>query len=171
MSMHAGGRRFAVVLIGLVLTGSGCGTSSADRPRVASTDRQAEVAEKGASVMPFDLERTTHEFVKTGSGGVQTVVADDPDDAAQIRLIRDHLSHEAREFRAGHFTDPVRIHGDDMPGLDALRTSADRIDIAYVDLPRGGQITYTTAEADLVGALHAWFDAQVSDHGSHATHG
>ena len=39
-------------------------------------DRQAEVAERGAAVMPFDLERTTHVFKALPDGGVQTVVAD-----------------------------------------------------------------------------------------------
>ncbi|MFB4263080.1 hypothetical protein [Nonomuraea sp. GTA35] len=35
----------------------------------------------------------------------------------------------------------------------------------------GAQITYTTSDASLIKALHAWFDAQVSDHGRHAEHG
>jgi hypothetical protein len=132
-------------------------------------DRQEEVAERGASVMPFDLERTTHRFAKTENGGVQTVVADDPDDATQVGLIRDHLRHEAEEFRQGRFTDPARIHGQKMPGLATLRDSAGRIDVVYGDTPDGARIAYTTADPEVVTALHAWFDAQVSDHGSHAT--
>ncbi len=31
--------------------------------------RQEEIAEKGAEVMPFDLEETTHLFEKTETGG------------------------------------------------------------------------------------------------------
>ena len=57
----------------------------------AGIDRRAEVSQRGAAVMPFDLARTTHHFAKRSSGGVQTVVADDQDDSGQVALIRDHL--------------------------------------------------------------------------------
>jgi hypothetical protein len=136
-----------------------------------SPDRQAEVAAKGASVMPFDLERTTHRFAKADTGGVQTVVADNPADTGQINLIRQHLRKETDRFSQGDYSDPGRIHGDDMPGLAALRDGAARITVTYRDDPAGGQITYTTTDPALVTALHAWFDAQVSDHGQHAEHG
>ncbi|GAA1032772.1 hypothetical protein GCM10009557_32320 [Virgisporangium ochraceum] len=136
-----------------------------------SPDRQAEVAAKGASVMPFDLERTTHRFARTETGGVQTVVADNPADTGQITLIRQHLRLETDRFSRGDYTDPGRIHGDDMPGLAALRDGAARITVTYRDDPAGGVITYTTTDQALVTALHAWFDAQVSDHGQHAEHG
>ena len=63
--------------------------------------KQALVAERGRGVMPFDLERTTHRFEKRASGGVQTVVADDPADREQVGLIRTHLAKEARLFRQG----------------------------------------------------------------------
>ncbi len=57
-----------------------------------------------------------------------------------------------------------------MPGLAELRAGASRIDVRYEDLPNGAALRYTTQDADLVRALHAWFDAQVSDHGQHAEH-
>jgi hypothetical protein len=138
-------------------------------PTPASSSRLAEVAERGASVMPFDLDRTTHHFTKTDSGGVQTVVADDPQDTAQATLIRQHLTEEVDRFRRGDFTDPSRIHGHQMPGLEALRGHGGRITIDYETTPDGGRITYTTTDPGLRDALHAWFDAQVSDHGQHAT--
>jgi hypothetical protein len=159
----------AAAVAGVTLLVTGC-AQAADEP-TASAERRAQVAERGASVMPFDLERTTHRFAKQASGGVQTVVADDPGDATQIRLVREHLRREAELFRQGRFDDPARIHGDGMPGLAALRRGAGRVDVAYADTPGGGRITYTTGEAELVAALHDWFDAQVGDHGSHATGG
>jgi hypothetical protein len=156
----------------IIATSAGCaGSAPAGQPAPpASTDRQAQVAERGAAVMPFDLERTTHRFAKTGTGGVQTVVADNPDDTTQIRLVRRHLRDEADRFRRGDFTDPARIHGDGMPGLAALRDSAGAITVDYTTTADGARITYTTGDSTLVTALHAWFDAQVSDHGDHATH-
>ncbi|MBF9133729.1 aspartate carbamoyltransferase [Plantactinospora sp. S1510] len=149
---------------------SGCAEDSATpTPTPATSSRQADVAERGASVMPFDLARTTHRFTKTGSGGVQTVVADDPQDSTQIRLIGQHLTAEVDRFRRGDFTDPARIHGNEMPGLETLRTHGGRITIDYETTPDGGRVTYTTSDAELRDALHHWFDAQVSDHGQHAT--
>ncbi|MFI6265839.1 hypothetical protein [Micromonospora sp. NPDC051006] len=137
----------------------------------ASADRQAQVAERGQSVMPFELDRTTHHFQKGNGGGVQTVVADDPRDVKQVDLVRRHLQQEAERFRRGDFTDPASIHGGQMPGLDVLRDSASRLEIEYGTTDDGARITYTSSDTTVVAALHAWFDAQVSDHGAHATSG
>ena len=133
--------------------------------------RQEEVAEKGAQVMPFDLEETTHVFQKTESGGVQKVVADDPTDAEQVTLIREHLEEEAAAFRRGDLSDPSEIHGEEMPGLKELEAGAKEMDIRYSALPGGAKIEYESSDPALVAALHAWFDAQVSDHGDHAEDG
>lgn len=133
--------------------------------------RQAEIAAKGRTVMPFDLERTTHRFTKTATGGVQTVSSDDPADAEQVTLIREHLTAEAAGFSAGDYGDPASIHGGEMPGLRELEAGHDRIDIRYAQAPAGAEITYTTSDPALREALHAWFDAQVTDHGRHAEHG
>ncbi|WP_162642164.1 aspartate carbamoyltransferase [Streptosporangium sp. 'caverna'] len=137
----------------------------------AMADRQVEIAAKGAQVMPFDLERTTHRFTKSANGGLQTVTADDPADARQVTLIREHLAKEAAGFGQGDFGDPASIHGTDMPGLRELEQGHSRIDIRFAQTPAGAQITYTTSDQPLVKAMHAWFDAQVSDHGQHAEHG
>lgn len=131
--------------------------------------RQADVAARGAEVMPFDLDQTMHQFVPQPDGGVQTVVARDPANTAQIALIRDHLQTEATRFAAGNFSSPVAIHGHTMPGIAELEAGADRIAITYTDLPDGGQIRYITTDPALVDAIHRWFEAQVSDHGDHAT--
>lgn len=130
--------------------------------------RQAEVAKKGAQVMPFDLEKTTHRFEPKANGGLQTVVADNPTDRSQIALIQSHLQTEATKFEAGDFSDPAAIHGHTMPGLAGLESNYQSIDIQYAALADGGQIRYVTDNADSVSALHAWFNAQRRDHGHHA---
>jgi hypothetical protein len=163
-------RRLLVIgLAGLVLLAAAIGIGFVLASRSSLTTRQAEIGERGAQVMPFDLDRTTHVFEKLDDGGLQTVRADDPVDTAQVRLIQAHLIEEAEKFRRGDFSDPAAIHGQAMPGLDALQTSAGRIDVAYTPLPDGGQIRYSTSEPALVDGLHEWFDAQLMDHGSHAT--
>ncbi|MEU4545038.1 hypothetical protein [Nonomuraea dietziae] len=133
--------------------------------------RQAEIATRSRQVMPFDLERTTHRFARSATGGVQTVTSDDPADAEQVTLIREHLTEEAAGFSRGDYGDPASIHGGEMPGLRDLEQGHSRIDIRYTELPAGARITYATTDASLVAALHAWFDAQVTDHGQHAEHG
>jgi len=130
-------------------------------------ERQAEVAETGSEVMPFDLERSTHVFEKTDFGGVQTVVSDDRDEG-QIASIRSHLAAEADRFARGDFHDPEMIHGDDMAGLHALVTGHDRLTITYRDVEDGGEIRYESRDESLVAAIHDWFDAQLRDHGEHA---
>ncbi len=162
-------RRSAAVALaaaGLATTLAGCRGS--DGPGAEGTARQAEVAERGAHVMPFDLEATTHRFTPVDSGLVQTVTADDAADTEQVALVREHLAHESARFRAGDYGDPAAIHGDDMPGLAELEAGAAAIDIAYEPTGAGGRISYTTDDPALVDALHRWAEAQVTDHGSHA---
>lgn len=131
--------------------------------------RQDEVAKRGAQVMPFDLERTTHVFQKLDDGGLQKVVVKDRSNKEQIALIQSHLKEESEKFRKGDFSDPAKIHGEDMPGLPELRAGAAKIGLRYTALPDGAQIRYTAKDAKLITALHRWFDAQLSDHGRHAT--
>lgn len=158
------------ILVGMsIVLVAGCGQEG-DGAGDGDADRQAEVAARGAEVMPFDLDATTHRFDPLGDGLLQTVVVDDPADDAQIALVRGHLAEEAERFAHGDFDDPATIHGDDMPGLEHLRTGFDDVDVTYAEVPDGATITYTSARADLVAALHAWAEAQVTDHGDHAEH-
>lgn len=132
-------------------------------------NRQAEVAEVGKTVMPFDLDRSTHVFEKTRTGGVQRVVSDDQD-AEQILLIQSHLAGISERFSAGDFHDPTQIHGQMMPGLHTLKIGYYKVNITYKPITNGGQISYVTDDETLILAIHQWFDAQVSDHGAHAQH-
>ena len=54
-------------------------------------EHRAEVAPRGAEVMPFRFAATTQIFTKTASGGTQRVVAKNLMDATQVGLIRQHL--------------------------------------------------------------------------------
>jgi hypothetical protein len=135
------------------------------RPQ-ASAARRAEVAARGATVMPFDLSRTRHVFLSQPDGGLQTVTANDPRDTAQVRLIQAHLQEEAARFSRGDFTDPMAIHGHSMPGIQTLREGAAAIRVEYTPQNDGGRIRYSTADPALIEALHRWFEAQRMDHGT-----
>ncbi|MCF7966094.1 MAG: aspartate carbamoyltransferase [Methylobacter tundripaludum] len=138
----------------------------------AGDERLDEVVRRGSHVMPFDLEQTTHVFSKTGKGGLQQVVVKDNSNADQIKLIRQHLTKISNEFMQGDFSNPAKIHGEDMPGLAELRAAKPgRIKITYKELPNGAEIDYSTDDPKLIEAIHQWFDAQLSDHARHAMPG
>jgi hypothetical protein len=49
-----------------------------------------------------------------------------------------------------------------------LRKSADSLAVEYRARDDGAELTFTSADPVVVAALHDWFAAQTSDHGSHA---
>jgi hypothetical protein len=100
------------------------------------------------------------------------VVAKDPADARQVALVRRHLREIRTQFAAGDFSGPSHIHGAAMPGLAALKAARPgQVTVHYREVPGGAELAYRSADAALVSALHAWFDAQLSDHGPDATAG
>ena len=91
---------------------------------------------------------------------------------AQVKLVRSHLREIEAQFRRGDFSGPAHIHGMDMPGLAELKAAPrGAIAIRYQDVKGGAELSYRTADAKLVAALHRWFDAQLSDHGADAMAG
>jgi hypothetical protein len=59
-----------------------------------------------------------------------------------------------------------------MPGLAELRAAPPgQLTITYRDLPGGAELLFRTRDANLVAALHQWFDAQLGDHGADAMEG
>ena len=86
-------------------------------------------------VMPFDMSKTVHVFKMTESGGVQQVVAKDPDATDEIALTQQHLRHEAESFQRADYSDPAMLHGTDMPGLKELEARAQHIKGSYAMAP------------------------------------
>jgi hypothetical protein len=123
----------------------------------------------GASVMPFDLAKTTHVFRMTDTGGVQRVIVKTASETDQIAMIQQHLKHEAEAFQRGEYSDPAMLHGAGMPGLKELQTGAKQIRVSYSALPNGAEIIFKTTDRKLLTAVHRWFGAQLSEHGADAT--
>lgn len=154
----------------LVWVGLGATAVAAIEP--ADTQRLDAVAERGHQVMPFDLDKTTHIFTQTETGGQQRVIAKNSTDVEQIQLIQKHLAQIAAAFAQGDFSGPARIHGETMPGLAILRAAQPgSITYRYEALPNGAQLDYTSTEAGLIEAIHRYFEAQLSDHARHAMPG
>ena len=115
---------------------------------------------------------TTHIFTKSRDGGTQRIIAKDGSDARQIQRVQEHLREVQAQFQRGDFSGPSHVHGSDMPGLAQLKAAKPgEIATSYRDVDSGAELRYQTADAALVSALHAWFDAQLSDHGTDAKAG
>lgn len=154
----------AFLMFGLVLA-----TIAADAAADDVNERQTEVRQRGADVMSFSIADTLHTFEKTPEGGVQRVEAR-AGHIEEVPKIRAHLKRIAQSFQSRDFSGPAHIHGESMPGLAELRGAASsELAIAYRDIDQGGEIRYTATSPGIVAAVHRWFDAQLSDHGSDAT--
>jgi hypothetical protein len=143
----------------LVLLGAGT---------VLAQTAQEHVHGMAHTVMPFEMSQSVHIFKMTRSGGVQQVVAKDPQAADQIALIRQHLEHEATKFAHGDYSGPATLHGAAMPGLAELHAGAAGVAVTYDVVANGAAITFTTTDLALLTAIHRWFGAQLSEHGADA---
>ncbi|MFY9739089.1 MAG: hypothetical protein WAK11_08535 [Candidatus Cybelea sp.] len=137
-------------------------------PVVASADTQSNtVMQRGYQIMPFDMTAAMHMFLPDSTGGVLEVMFYNMDHR-QITLVRSHLLAEAAKFARGDYSDPAYIHGQGMPGLGQLESSASSVSVRYFETPTGAAITFSSAEAGVVSAIHQWLAAQQQDHGSAA---
>ena len=137
-------------------------------PISAQITRQEHVRQMSHHVMPFDMSETVHIFKMTEHGGVMRVVTRESKGNDQIALIQQHLQHEAERFQQGDYSDPEKLHGADMPGLNELQEGASRIKVSYAGLPNGAEIRFETSDIHLLTAIHRWFGAQLSEHGADA---
>lgn len=157
------GKVRVLVVAAVCMFAIGLGARAQDHSTV-----QEHVHHMSHTVMPFDMAKTLHVFKMTEQGGVQKVIVRNDEDAEQVAPIRMHLRHEAMLFQQGDFSDPMRLHGADMPGLKELQEGAGQVKITYEDLPNGGQISFETHDLHLLTAIHRWFGAQLSEHGADA---
>jgi hypothetical protein len=124
-------------LVAILLAGA-----SVQAREPASEEKLDEVEQRGAQVMPFDLEQTRHFFMKTDKDGLQQVVAKESSNTEQLKLIQAHVRRIPRQFSRGNFADPAKIHSDEMPGLADLRAAAPgAIEIEYEKLTNGARTT------------------------------
>jgi len=133
------------------------------------SSRQDEVAKRGADVMPFSHTATLHVFTRTDDGGTLRLVVRDPANTQQVQMVRSHLREMRGRFAKGNYSGPSHIHGDAMPGLAELKAAKPgKIAVVYQEMANGAELQYRTNEPKLIAALHAWIDAQLSDHGKDA---
>jgi hypothetical protein len=119
----------------IVLMQLNCGSVIAQTP-------QEHVHGAFYSVMAFDMAKTMHILRMTETGGIQRVVWKDRRYADQVGLIQQHLREEAERFQHGDYSDPAKLHGVTMPGLNELQLGARRAKVLYSDLPSRRKQTY-----------------------------
>jgi hypothetical protein len=120
--------------------------------------------ERGAHVMGFDQQKTTHHFYLYPDGGAIDVAANDPNDLADIPAARSHLPHIAKMFGEGDFSAPALVHATNVPGTADLARLKDRLSYRYEETPRGGRVNIVTADPDALAALHRFLRFQIADH-------
>ncbi len=130
--------------------------------------RQHMIHSESHMVMPFDMNKVTHYFIKNNQGGVLMIKTKNKKDTAQAALIQSHLKKEGKLFSNADFRDPKTLHGMNMPGLKVLSGSKGKFKVKYKNLSDGGQLTFNSKNSEVINAIHKWFDAQLKDHGSDA---
>ena len=148
--------------------GLGVATFLATACAWADSSQQEHIHHLSHGVMPFDMSKTVHIFNMTERGGEERVVTRVEGADDQIALIQHHLQQEAVRFGRGDYSDPVTLHGAEMPGLKELQEGHAHIKVSYKALPNGAAITFETADLHMLTAVHRWFGAQLSEHGADA---
>jgi hypothetical protein len=136
----------------------------AARAQDTPADHHHEMMERGNQVMGFSQDATTHHFRLFEDGGAIEVTANSPDDVASRDQIRMHLQHIVKMFAAGNFNAPMLVHATNPPDVATLTKIPDKVSYRYQEIPQGGEIRITTADAQAVDAIHAFMLFQIIDH-------
>jgi predicted lipid-binding transport protein (Tim44 family) len=136
-----------------------------EQPASQSHDQHhADVNSRGAQVMGFDQEKTTHHFYLYSDGGAIDVAVNDAADKTNLDAIRSHLPHIAMLFSQGNFEAPMLVHDTNVPGTAEMGKLKDHITYRYAETPKGGRVNIITTDAQALAAVHAFLKFQIADH-------
>ena len=124
----------------------------------------AQMNHRGAQVMGFDQDKTTHHFLLFEDGGAIDVSVKDAADAKNRDAIRSHLPHIAMKFAQGDFEAPMLVHATKVPGTDAMAALKAKIAWTYVETPAGGRVDIVTTDRAALTAVHEFLRFQIADH-------
>jgi hypothetical protein len=142
---------------------SACPMHAQQKP--SSQDQHYQgVAKRGAEVMGFSHEKTTHHFRLYADGGAIEAEANDPKDTASQEQIRSHFTHIATMFTAGDFSAPMLIHEQVPPGSEAMKRLRNAIEYKVESTEKGARIRIVTKDLDALRAVHEFLRFQISDH-------
>ena len=127
-------------------------------------DQHADMNARGAHVMGFDQDKTTHHFLLHADGGAIDIAVKQAGDTASRDAIRSHLPHISQMFGDGNFSAPMLIHDTNVPGTAQMAALKNRIRFAYVETPGGGRLDIVTTDAEALKAVHEFLRFQIRDH-------
>jgi len=128
-------------------------------------DHHARMNARGAAVMGFDQDATTHHFLLYEDGGAIDISVRDAADVADRDAIRSHLPHIATMFGEGRFEAPMLVHDSTtVPGTAVMTELRDRIRYRYSETSGGGRVDIVTTDAAAVEAVHAFLRFQIDQH-------
>jgi hypothetical protein len=107
-----------------------------------------------------------HHFLLSAEGGSIRLEVKDPEQAESRERVREHLRRIAREFAAGDFSMPARIHAQVPPGVETMKARGAAIRYTFSETPRGGAVTIATTDPKALAAVHEFLRFQISDHGT-----
>ena len=113
--------------------------------------------------MGVDQYTSTHHFVDLPDGG-RIELQRDPHDTAGVAMIRQHLHHIARAFKAGDFADPMLVHVQEVPGTTIMAAKRDAVSYSVTDIPGGGAVRIETRDTAALRAVHAFLAFQRREH-------
>jgi len=122
------------------------------------------VNERGDKEMGFSHDKATHHFILYADGGAIEVKTNDAADTTTRDQIRMHFTHITKMFTDGDFTIPMLIHQENPPGADVMKQMRDRITYKFEEMPQGGRIRITSADAKAVAGIHKFLVFQIKDH-------
>jgi len=131
---------------------------------LAQMEKERELKTRGAAAMGFDQETTTHHFRLSASGGGIEATTNDAADLTGREQIRTHLREIAAEFASGNFARPFMTHGEAPPGVTTMQARKDALTFRYEDLPGGGIVQISTADAKARQAVHEFLRYQIREH-------
>jgi hypothetical protein len=146
--------------VAALVTVAAAGPAAADQ---AQNPHQT-MNQRGAHVMGFDQDKTTHHFHLYTDGGAIDVSVNDAGDKTNLDAIRQHLPHIAEMFGQGNFDAPMLVHDTKVPGTADLAKLKDRLTYKYAETPKGGRVDITTTDAGALKAVHAFLKFQIADH-------
>jgi hypothetical protein len=127
-------------------------------------EKQKALKKRGADVMGFDQDATTHHFKLTPDGGAIEVTAKIGADSAVVAEVRNHLRAIASEFARGNFNQPFQTHGEVPSGVSVMQKSDRAISYRYEDLPLGGAVRIETKDTRAREAVHEFLRYQITEH-------
>lgn len=133
-------------------------------PSLAQHDHTSQMNSRGAHVMGFSQDKTTHHFTLSYDGGTIEVLTNDLTDTATRDEIRTHFHHISHMFAEGDFTDPMLVHAVNVPGTAVMTQQKDALHWNVVETPRGAKMLITADNKSALEALYQFLRFQIEDH-------